>query len=119
MYELSGRPETLDKALAVLAYSGRLVIGSWYGTKRAALDLGGRFHRARPRIISSQVSTIAPHLTGRWDRTRRRNCALEQLRRFPAQDLITHRLPFGQAHEAYRRLEQDEETMQIVMEYRR
>jgi hypothetical protein len=65
--ELSGAPEALDTAIALTGFAGRIVIGSWYGQKRAALDLGGRFHRSRIRLVSSQVSTIDPALSGRWD----------------------------------------------------
>src|SRR6185369_12856572 len=60
--ELSGRPETLNDALALTAFSGRILIGSWYGEKRAEIDLGGAFHRSRIKLISSQVSSIAPEL---------------------------------------------------------
>ncbi|HKG53723.1 MAG TPA: hypothetical protein VKB04_05645, partial [Anaerolineales bacterium] len=59
-FELSGRPETLNDALAITGFSGRIVIGSWYGEKRAEIDLGGTFHRSRIKLISSQVSTVAP-----------------------------------------------------------
>jgi len=52
-------------------YSGRVVIGSWYGSKPVQLDLGGAFHRSRIRLISSQVSSLAPELSGRWDKSRR------------------------------------------------
>ena len=61
-YELSGAPAALDAAISAASYDSRVVIGSWYGSKRASLDLGGRFHRSRIRLISSQVSTLAPEL---------------------------------------------------------
>ena len=61
-YELSGAPAALDQAIRITGFSGRVVIGSWYGTKRASLDLGGRFHRSRIRLISSQVSSLSPEL---------------------------------------------------------
>ena len=80
-FELSGRPETLNDALALTRFSGRIVIGSWYGEKRAEIDLGGAFHRSRIKLISSQVSTIAPELSGRWDKTRRFEAAWKALER--------------------------------------
>jgi hypothetical protein len=61
----------LDAAIALTSFSGRIVIGSWYGEKRAPVDLGSIFHRSRIKLISSQVSTIAPELSARWDKTRR------------------------------------------------
>lgn len=117
-YELSGNPAALDQAVAATGFSGRVVIGSWYGQKRVDVNLGGRFHRSRIRLISSQVSTLAPEWTGRWSKARRLQVAwrmLEQVR--PAQ-LITHRFPLVQAAQAYAMLDQHpEETMQVVLTY--
>ena len=70
-FELSGAPSALNTAISLTGFDGRIMIGSWYGQKQSGLDLGGRFHRSRIRLISSQVSTIAPELTGRWDKDRR------------------------------------------------
>ena len=35
-YEISGNPEALGQAIEVTGYNGRVVFGSWYGTKRAS-----------------------------------------------------------------------------------
>ncbi len=117
-YELSGNPAALEQAIAATGFSGRVVIGSWYGQKRADIDLGGRFHRSRIRLISSQVSTLAPQWTGRWSKARRLQVAwwmLEQVR--PAQ-LITHRFPLTQAAQAYTLLDQHpEEAIQVLLTY--
>lgn len=117
-YELSGNPAALNLALALTGFAGRVVIGSWYGTKRAALDLGGRFHRSRIRLLSSQVTTLAPEHTGRWDKARRLALAWEMLRTFPAERLITHRIPFAQAAQAYRLLDaQPDRAIQVILTY--
>jgi 2-desacetyl-2-hydroxyethyl bacteriochlorophyllide A dehydrogenase len=117
-FELSGRPETLNDALAITGYSGRIVIGSWYGEKRAEIDLGGAFHRSRIKLISSQVSTVGPELSGRWNKARRFNTARKALERVKPEKWITHRFPIDQADEAYRLLDQDpEETIQVLMTY--
>jgi 2-desacetyl-2-hydroxyethyl bacteriochlorophyllide A dehydrogenase len=116
--EVSGAPAALDDALALTRFGGRVVIGSWYGEKKAALDLGGTFHRSRIKLISSQVSTIAPELSGRWDKARRFQVAWEALERIQPQKWITHRFPFEKAKEAYRLLDQSpEETIQVVFDY--
>ena len=116
--ELSGQPSTLDDALGVVGYDARIVVGSWYGTKRDPIGLGGRFHRDRIDIVSSQVSTISPELRGRWDRDRRMDAALERLDRIPADELITHRIPFERAAEAYELLDSAaDETVQVLLEY--
>ena len=117
-FELSGAPEALNHAIQVTGYAGRIVVGSWYGQKRASLDLGGRFHRSRIRLISSQVSSLAPELSGRWDKTRRFNFAWEMIRKIQPGQLITHRIPIDQAAQAYQLLvEQPDETLQIIFTY--
>lgn len=116
--ELSGRPEVLDDALDAVGYDGRVVVGSWYGTKRSPLNLGGRFHRDRIAIESSQVSTIDPALRGRWDTERRLAVALDRLGETDADELITHRVPFANAAEAYDLLDRrPEEALQVVLTY--
>ena len=117
-FELSGNPAALDFALALTGFAGRVVIGSWYGSKRAPLDLGGRFHRSRIRLLSSQVSTLAPEHTARWNKARRLRTAWDMLRTFPAERLITHRFAFAQAAEAYRLLdERAGEAIQVIFTY--
>jgi 2-desacetyl-2-hydroxyethyl bacteriochlorophyllide A dehydrogenase len=118
VFEVSGDPAVLDQALRATGYDGRIVIGSWYGEKRAALDLGGEFHRSRIRLISSQVSTLAPELRGRWTHARRLGTALALLQRVDPDKLITHRLPFSDAAEAYRLLaDHPEQAIQVVLTY--
>ncbi|ESS12240.1 MAG: threonine dehydrogenase related Zn-dependent dehydrogenase [uncultured archaeon A07HR60] len=103
-YELSGNPDALDDAIRLTGFDGRVFVGSWYGTKEAGLDLGGRFHRSRISIESSQVSTITPELRGRWDSQRRYQVAWDRLRSLPTETLITDEVPVEQAHKAYDRL---------------
>jgi threonine dehydrogenase-like Zn-dependent dehydrogenase len=117
-FELSGSPAALNDAIALTAFSGRVVIGSWYGEKRAEIDLGGAFHRSRLRLISSQVSTIAPELRGRWDKPRRFGVAWEALKRIQPQKWITHRFPVEEADQAYQLLDENpQETIQVLITY--
>lgn len=117
-FELSGSPEGLNQAIQFTGFAGRIVIGSWYGQKYANLDLGGRFHRSRLRLISSQVSSLAPELTGRWDKARRFDLAWEMLRKIQPSQLISHRLPLEQAQQAYQMLvEQPANALQILFTY--
>jgi 2-desacetyl-2-hydroxyethyl bacteriochlorophyllide A dehydrogenase len=101
VYELSGDPVALDTALALVGPNGRVVVGSWYGQRRAPIDLGGHFHRGRIKLISSQVSNIGPALSGRWDRARRFDVAWQHLGAIQPSRLVSHRFPFAQAPEAY------------------
>ena len=117
-YELSGNPAALDTAVAVTGFSGRVVVGSWYGTKKAPLDFGGRFHRSRIQLISSQVSTIAPEWTGRWTKSRRFDTVWKMLREVRPARLVTHRYPIAEASKAYQLLdEHPEETIQVLFTY--
>jgi threonine dehydrogenase-like Zn-dependent dehydrogenase len=117
-YELSGNPAALDQAIAATGFSGRVVIGSWYGQKRADINLGGRFHRSRMRLISSQVSTLAPEWTGRWSKARRLQVAWRMLEQVQPAHLITHRFPLTQAAQAYALLDQHpEEAIQVLLTY--
>jgi 2-desacetyl-2-hydroxyethyl bacteriochlorophyllide A dehydrogenase len=116
VYELSGNPAALDAAIGMTGFSGRVVVGSWYGREPAALHLGGHFHRGRTRLIGSQVSTLAPEHTGRWTKRRRLQTALRELPRLPAERLITHRLPLARAAEAYALLdEHPEQALQVLL----
>lgn len=117
-FELSGRPETLNDALALTGFSGRIVIGSWYGEKRAEIDLGGAFHRSRIKLISSQVSTLAPELSGRWDKARRFSTAWKALERVKPERWITHRFSIKDTKAAYQLLDENpQETIQVVFKY--
>jgi 2-desacetyl-2-hydroxyethyl bacteriochlorophyllide A dehydrogenase len=116
--ELSGNPSALDDAIALTAFSGRIVVGSWYGEKRALVDLGGTFHRSRISLISSQVSTISPKLSGRWDAHRRFDIAWDALRRIRPEKWITHEFALEDAAQAYRLLDESpEQAMQVILKY--
>ena len=118
VYELSGNPSALDQALSVCGFASRIIVGSWYGAKRADLSLGGKFHRARIRIISSQVSRLDPSLTGRWDKRKRIDLAWRFLEDIKPCSLITHRIPFSKAGDAYKLLdEKPDQSIQVVLEY--
>jgi 2-desacetyl-2-hydroxyethyl bacteriochlorophyllide A dehydrogenase len=117
-YELSGDPAVLDHAIAVTGFHGRVVIGSWYGERRADLHLGGAFHRSRMRLVSSQVSTIDPTLTGRWTTARRRQVTWNLLSQLGPARLVTHRFSFTDAAEAYDLLDRHpDEAVQVLLTY--
>jgi 2-desacetyl-2-hydroxyethyl bacteriochlorophyllide A dehydrogenase len=117
-YELSGAPAALDLAIALTGFDGRVIIGSWYGQKRASLDLGGRFHRSRIRLISSQVSSLSPESSGRWSKARRFSVAWEMLRRVQPARWITNRYTIREAAQAYQLLDQHpDQAIQAVLTY--
>jgi threonine dehydrogenase-like Zn-dependent dehydrogenase len=118
VFELSGNPEALDQAIATAGYDGRVLIGSWYGMKKASLTLGSQFHRSHVNLISSQVSFIAPRWRGRFDQARRLDMAWSMLAKHDPARLITHRFPLSEAHDAYQLLDQDPgSTVQVLLTY--
>jgi threonine dehydrogenase-like Zn-dependent dehydrogenase len=117
-YEISGNPAALDQAIAGTGFSGRVVIGSWYGLQRSDLNLGGRFHRSRVRLIGSQVSSIAPEFTGRWNETRRYHTTWQMLALVKPARFITHRFPLDQADRAYDLIHRHpEDAIQVILTY--
>ena len=117
--ELSGNPEALDLAIRSVGFSGRVVVGSWYGLKSATLTaLGEAFHRRHIQIQSSQVSHLHPRWAGRWTKGRRLRVALDALTRFQHDAVIGHRIPFERAAEAYEILDRCPETaLQTLLTY--
>ncbi|MFC6835381.1 zinc-dependent alcohol dehydrogenase [Halomarina ordinaria] len=117
-YELSGNPRALDAALDATGYAGRVVVGSWYGTKPVPLSLDGQFHRSHVRLRASQVSRIDPDHEGRWDKSRRFETVRDALDRLEPERFVTHRLPVEHADEAYRLLDDHpEEAVQVLLTY--
>jgi 2-desacetyl-2-hydroxyethyl bacteriochlorophyllide A dehydrogenase len=116
--DASGNPSALQAAIDCVAPEGTVVVCSWYGEKPVPLDLGGQFHRGRVRLVSSQVGRIDPSLAPRWDRERRLELATTLLGELILADLITQRIPFVRAAEAYALLDdRAAETVQVVLAY--
>jgi 2-desacetyl-2-hydroxyethyl bacteriochlorophyllide A dehydrogenase len=116
--EVSGNGAALQQALDSLAFGGTAVVCSWYGTKPVSLALGGGFHRRRPRILSSQVSTIDTVLQPRWTHQRRLDLACDLLPKLELGALISHRFPLAAAADAYRLVDgHPEQTVQVLLTY--
>ncbi|PSQ96037.1 MAG: oxidoreductase [Bacteroidetes bacterium SW_9_63_38] len=117
VYELTGRPAVLDDAIQVAGFDGRILVGSWYGTKAAPIDLGSHFHRSRMRIVSSQVSTIDPSLRGRWTKDRRMAVVLDLLDEVSPGRLISDRFSVEEAPSVYRKLADGTSMLQPIFAY--
>lgn len=119
IYELSGNPKALAAALSLSRFSGRVVIGSWYGSKPVELDLGSFFHRGRVALVSSQVSSLAPELTGRWHKSRRLQLSWDMLRLIKPAAFITQTFAFDEAARAYHLIDRSpDQTIQVIFDYR-
>ena len=118
VYEVSGVPQALDTAIDCAGFAARILVGSWYGSKAAPVALGGKAHRNRLTIRTSQVSTLAPELTGRWDKARRFASTLDMLRTVRPSRLISDRVALQDAAELYDRLHRGaEDVVQAVFVY--
>lgn len=116
--EASGSPAALQACIDAAAFAGTVVVASWYGNRDVSLSLGGRFHRRRLRLVSSQVSTLDPALAPRWDRARRMALVSDLLGELPLSELITHRFPMDQAAAAYELLDRRAgDCLQVVLDY--
>ena len=76
------------------------------------------FPPGKGELRSSQVGRSNPTLAPRWDRARRMDTALGLLGRLKLKELISHRIPFEEAPEAYTLLEErPEEALQVIFTY--
>lgn len=104
IFELSGAPQALNLAINLAGYGSRIIIGSWYGKKSAAIDLGGSAHRNRLQISTSQVSTIAPSLSARWTKERRFATAWQMLSALKPSQWVNNRCHIDEAATLYKQI---------------
>jgi 2-desacetyl-2-hydroxyethyl bacteriochlorophyllide A dehydrogenase len=102
--EATGDPSVLDTAVAWARPEGRVVVASFYGKRRAPIDLGDTFHRRRLELRASQVSSIPPRLRERWSPARRWLLVLTLLHE-RALDALLAPVPFGDAAALYASLD--------------
>jgi 2-desacetyl-2-hydroxyethyl bacteriochlorophyllide A dehydrogenase len=118
VFELSGDMAALNRAIEITGFDARIVVGSWYGARSQPLDLGGRFHRNRLRLISSQVSTLNPALTGRWDKPRRYDLAWRMAEQLEPQRLISQSFSLAQCQLAFETVcSQRDGVTQVIFQY--
>jgi 2-desacetyl-2-hydroxyethyl bacteriochlorophyllide A dehydrogenase len=111
IFELSGAPQALNLAIDLSGYGSRIIIGSWYGSKSAAIALGGKAHRNRLHISTSQVSTIAPGLSARWNKARRFDVAWQMLAALKPSQWVSNRCHIDEAPALYKQLHQAPESI--------
>jgi 2-desacetyl-2-hydroxyethyl bacteriochlorophyllide A dehydrogenase len=116
--EASGAPAALQSAIETTGQEGTIAAVSFFGTKVVPLVLAPEFHYGRQHIVSSQVSSVGSGLQPRWSFERRTASAFALLQTDWLVTPVSHRLPFEDAPEAYRILdERPDEAMGIVLVY--
>ncbi|TMS52458.1 zinc-binding alcohol dehydrogenase [Mycobacterium sp. DBP42] len=117
--EASGAVSALQQALQLTGMEGTITVTSWYGTRPVELVLSPEFHLRNQRIVSTGPS-MPSHLAPRWDMNRAREVSWRHLARLDvAEYLVSHRVPFSDAGEAYRLIDDhDTETLAVLLEHR-
>lgn len=116
--EVTGQASALDEALSAVRFSGRVVLGSLYPEGPVPVTLGGEFHRSRIELVSSQVSTLSPVLSGRWTKARRWKTAVDLAALLRPSKLVTHRFGLDQAGLAYSQAcDRPQNGLQVLFTY--
>ena len=102
--ETSGSYAALHSAVASVGVGGRVVSVGFYQGDAVGLRLGEEWHHNRPDLISSMGVWGCPHRDyPLWDRQRLTDQVRDLLysRKLATDSLLTHRLPFMRAQDAY------------------
>jgi 2-desacetyl-2-hydroxyethyl bacteriochlorophyllide A dehydrogenase len=120
--EFSGRYAALQQALRSVRIAGRVVAAGFYQGTADELRLGEEWHHNRLTLISSMSAWDCPHRDlPAWDLDRLRATAAELLSsgRLETAPLLTHRVPFERAADAYELIDRrPEEALRVVLTYR-
>ncbi len=118
VFEVSGAAPALNEAIRTVGYNGTVVAMSWYGGSFESLSLAGEFHHNRVKVVCSQVATVNPELGPLWTVERRSALVRDYLGTLDLAALISHRVPFDEAPEAYDLVDRrGAEAMQVLLTY--
>jgi len=116
--EVSGRQKGLNEAVRIAAPDTTVVALGWYQGHCTDLNLSDEFHHNRIIIRCSQTGGINPEIRHMWDFKRKVTACSELLKRLRLDNVITHRIPFENASEAYKMIDKKpEDTIQVVLKY--
>lgn len=116
--ECSGSYKALQEATRTAGYNGRIITLSYYQGDGDDLRLGEEFHHNRVQIICSRFLIPSPTLSYRWDDERRMETVMRLLPRLDLENFVTRRIPYKQAAEAYRLVdEHPEQVLLVILEY--
>jgi threonine dehydrogenase-like Zn-dependent dehydrogenase len=119
--ELSGSYAALHQAMRSARLAGSVVAAGFYtGAPGDTLRLGEEWHHNRLTLVGSMSGWGAPHREPGWDRRRLRATALDLLAcgTLDVDALVTHRVPFANAAEAYELIDRKpEEAIRVLLTY--
>ena len=118
--DLTGSASALHEAIRGAAYASRVVVAGFVQGGADALRLGEEFHHNRIELVSSQISSVHPRLSRRWDVLRLERTVLELRRqgRLELEPLVTRVEPVERAPEVFRLLdERPDDDVQVVLEF--
>lgn len=118
--EVTGSTVALHQAVRSVAYSARVVALGFFQGEAVGLFLGEEFHHNRVNIVGSQIFGTDPELTYRWNRLRlvKTFMQLQADEVVNLKPIISHVIPFEEAGEGFRILDQEpENALQVVLDF--
>jgi threonine dehydrogenase-like Zn-dependent dehydrogenase len=119
--EFSGRYAALQEAIRSARLAGTVVTAGFYtGAAGSELRLGEEWHHNRLTLVGSMSGWGAPQRKAGRDRRRLAAAALDLLAqgKLVVDELVTDRVPFVRAAEAYELIDRDaERTLRVVLTY--
>jgi 2-desacetyl-2-hydroxyethyl bacteriochlorophyllide A dehydrogenase len=118
--EVTGSTIALNQAIRSVAYSSKVIALGFFQGEASGMFLGEEFHHNRVNIVGSQISGTDPELTYRWNRLRliQTFMGLQADGLIDLKPIISHVIPFDNAGEAFRILDQEpENALQIVLDF--
>ncbi len=118
--EVTGSTIALNQAIRSVAYSSKVIALGFFQGEASGMYLGEEFHHNRVNIVGSQISGTDPELTYRWNRLRliQTFMSLQADGLIDLKPIISHVIPFDNAGEAFRILDQEpENTLQVVLDF--
>lgn len=116
--EASGSASGLQAAIDCAGLEATVTVVSWYGDKQIPLVLAPTFYSNRLKFVSSSVLYAGSGLQPRWDLGRKLEVALDLLPTMRPEKMISHRVPFDRAPDAFKLLdERPGETLGVILTY--
>ncbi len=116
--EASGAASGLQLAIDCSGLEATVTVVGWYGNKEVGLVLAPQFYSQRLKLVSSSVLYAGSGLQARWDLGRKLQAALDLLPSMHPEEMISHRIPFDRAPEAFELLDaQLDQTLAVVLTY--